>query len=84
MKFHSLLRDDSSILFLGTVRKGVVKKRPKRQGHVHEYSYKELKSLLELYFKRVVFFSQTDEVVSLLEPKEMCWRWIIMCWGKKK
>lgn len=78
------LGDGTSILFLGTPKEGIVPNRPDCQGHVHEWNNVELQHLLERYFERVMFFSQTDEVVSLIEVPRLAWRWIIVCIGPKK
>lgn len=78
------LRDSNSILFLGTVKEGIVPNRPKCQGHVYEWNNVELQHILERYFERVVFFSQTDEVVSLVEIPRLAWRWIIVCMSPRQ
>lgn len=50
------------------------------EGHLHEYQYKEFNSILSKYFMRPIIFTQSDEIISMGNPKT-CWTFIGVCYG---
>lgn len=50
------------------------------EGHLHEYQFNEFYSTLSQYFVRPIIFTQSDEIISMGNPKT-CWTFIGVCYG---
>lgn len=50
------------------------------ESHLKEYSYEEFYSILSKYFIRPIIFTQSDEIISMGNPK-ICWSFIGVCHG---
>lgn len=50
------------------------------EGHLHEYFYEDFYGILSKFFKRPIIFTQSDEIISMGNPKT-CWTFIGVCYG---
>lgn len=71
-------------LFLTTPRRIPKSKRSKNRldSHIHEYSFKELKNVLERFFHRVMIFTRSDEIIYTGHP-DLAWAFLAVCCGVK-
>lgn len=70
------------ILILSTPKKLPVNERSQNRldGHLYEYTYKEIYAILSDHFIRPVIFTQSDEIISIGNTKT-CWTFIGVCYG---